>query len=88
MVEVAPAALTATFFTSVAGVATYAVLSVGGSGDIAPDWVVGLGLGLGGLVGGFIGAGLQRRVPEVALRRGLGLLALALGVRYAVLALT
>ncbi len=88
VVEVAPAALTATFFTSVAGVATYAVLSVGGSGDIAPDWVVGLGLGLGGLVGGFIGAGLQRRVPEVALRRGLGLLALALGVRYAVLALT
>lgn len=67
------------------GVVTYALLSVGGSGDIAPDWLIGVGLGLGGLVGGFIGAGLQRRVPELALRRGLGLLGLALGARYAVL---
>ena len=58
---------------------------MGGSGDIAPDWLIGVGLGHGGLVGGFIGAGLQRRVPELALRRGLGLLGLALGARYAVL---
>ena len=38
--------------------------------------------------GGYLGATIQGRVPETALRRGLGLLAFALGVRYGVLALT
>jgi uncharacterized membrane protein YfcA len=88
VLEVAPAALAATFLTSAAGVAAYAALSLGFSGEVAPDWVLGIGLGLGGLVGGYLGASLQPRLPEGLLRRGLGLLALALGVRYAVLALT
>ena len=35
--EVAPAALTATFLTSLAGVAAFAALSINGGGDIAPD---------------------------------------------------
>ncbi len=88
VLEVAPAALAATFLTSAAGVAAYAVLSLGFSGDVAPDWLVGIGLGVGGLLGGYLGASVQSRLPETLLRRGLGLLALALGVRYAVLALT
>ena len=45
-------------------------------------------MGAGGLLGGYVGAGLQPRLPEAVLRRGLGILALALGVRYAVLGLT
>jgi uncharacterized membrane protein YfcA len=85
--EVAPAALAATFLTSIAGVATYAALSIGGSGDIAPDWLIGLGLGVGGLAGTVVGVRLQSKLPERILRRGLGILALALGVRYAVLGL-
>ena len=64
------------------------MLSLGGNGDIAPEWLVGLGLGLGGLLGGVVGAGLQGRVAETRLRRGLGLLAVVLGVRYAVLGLS
>lgn len=88
MIDVAPAALAATFLTSLAGVATFALLSIDAGGEIAPEWGVGLGLGLGGLVGSFLGASIQTRVPEAALRRGLGLLALALGVRYGVMALT
>ncbi len=84
--EVAPAALTATLFTSVAGVLTYAVLSLQGEGSIAPDWVLGLMLGVGGLGGSYLGAALQPRLPEAGLRRLAGLLALAIGVRYAVLA--
>jgi hypothetical protein len=45
-------------------------------------------MGIGGLFGGFVGAGLQSRLPEQLLRRGLGGLALVLGVRYAILGLT
>jgi uncharacterized membrane protein YfcA len=86
--EVAPAALAATFLTSIAGVGAYALLSIGGSGDIAPDWALGAGMGLGGLAGAYLGVRLQTRLPEELLRRGLGALALALGLRYALLAVT
>lgn len=88
VVEAAPAALAATFFTSFAGVATYALLSLGARGDIAPDWALGIGMGLGGLAGAYLGARLQARLPEKLLRRGLGVLALGLGLRYVVLAIT
>jgi uncharacterized membrane protein YfcA len=47
VVEVSPAALMATFLTSIAGVATYAALSLTGDGNIAPEWMLGLALGLG-----------------------------------------
>ena len=83
-----PAALTSTFLTSVVGIATYGVLSLRAEGSVAPDWILGLFLGAGGLVGGYIGASLQSRVPEQALRRVLGLLALALGARYLIVGLS
>ncbi|HET9198983.1 MAG TPA: sulfite exporter TauE/SafE family protein [Solirubrobacterales bacterium] len=86
VVEVAPAALASTFLTSIVGVAAYAILSLQASGSIAPDWIVGVGIGVGGLLGGFLGASIQPHVPEELLRRGLGLLALGLGVRYGLLA--
>ena len=41
-------------------------------------------MGLGGVGGSYLGARLQRRVPEVALRRLLGFICLALAARYAV----
>lgn len=85
--EVAPAALASTFLTSIVGVATYAVLSLRHSGSIAPDWTVGIAIGLGGLAGGWVGTGLQSRLPEAALKRTLGIVAMALAVRYVVLAL-
>lgn len=87
VIEVAPAALASTFLTSIVGVVAYAVLSLRASGSIAPDWIVGVGIGVGGLLGGFLGASLQPRIPEELLRRGLGLLALGLGARYLFLAL-
>jgi hypothetical protein len=86
--EVAPAALAATFLTSFAGVITYALISFGASGNVAPEWVLGAGMGIGGIAGSYLGARLQSRLPEMALRRGLGVLALALGVRYALQAIT
>jgi uncharacterized membrane protein YfcA len=80
--EVAPATLAATFVTSVAGIATFLVLATQHHGSIAPDWGVGIALGVGGLIGGYTGARLQPRMPEAFIRRLLGLLVLAIGIRY------
>lgn len=81
--RVAPAALAATFATSLVGAAAYALLSLVSSGDVAPDWWLGLACGVGGLVGGYLGARLQPRLPERALRLLLGTLAAVLGTLYA-----
>ncbi|MET9391260.1 sulfite exporter TauE/SafE family protein [Streptomyces sp. NPDC006624] len=82
--RVAPAALASTFVTSVAGAATFALLSLTGSGGIAPVWELGLACGIGGLIGGYLGAVVQPRLPERALRLVLGALATLLGALYAV----
>ena len=81
---VAPAALASTLVTSVAGAATYGLLALGHPGTVAPDWVLGLACGCGGLVGGYLGARLQPRMPERALTVGLGVLAAAIALLYAV----
>jgi len=85
--EVAPATLASTLVTSMAGVATFLVLSTQHRGPVAPDWGVGIALGAGGLAGGYLGARLQPRLPEVTICRLLGLLVLAVGIRYGWLAL-
>ncbi|WP_392965476.1 sulfite exporter TauE/SafE family protein [Streptomyces sp. LN245] len=85
--QVAPAALASTFATSLLGASTYALLSLGHSGSIAPDWFLGLACGLGGLIGGYLGARLQPRMPETFLRLLLGTLAAGLGALYAINAL-
>ena len=79
---VAPAALTPTFLTSVAGVITYGLLSLTTTGPISPDWAIGALCGLGGLIGGYLGARLQQRVPETGLRILLGVLAIGLALTY------
>jgi uncharacterized membrane protein YfcA len=84
--EVAPATLAATLVTSVAGVGAFLLLSLGQHASVAPAWGVGIALGAGGLAGGYLGARLQPRLPERAIRRLLGLLVLAIGIRYGWLA--
>jgi uncharacterized membrane protein YfcA len=79
---VAPAALLSTFATSCVGTLTYAVLNLAGQHQASPHWLLGIVCGLGGLVGGFLGAGLQGRLPKQALRRVLGALAASLAVAY------
>lgn len=86
--RVAPAALAATFATSLVGATTFALLSLTGRGNISPDWYLGVSCGLGGLIGGYLGARLQPRIPETALRLLLGALAAAIGTLYAVQTLT
>jgi uncharacterized protein len=84
--QVAPATLGATLVTSIVGVATFVVLSSSRHGTIAPDWRTGAALGLGGLVGGYLGARAQPRLPDRVIRRTLGVLVVAIGTRYAYLA--
>jgi uncharacterized protein len=85
---VAPAALSSTFVTSIVGSGTYVLLSLIHSGSIAPDWMVGLLCGLGGLLGGYVGVRIQPHLPETALRVLLGSLAVAVGCLYALQVLT
>ncbi|RDD85935.1 sulfite exporter TauE/SafE family protein [Streptomyces parvulus] len=88
MARIAPATLAATFTTSVAGAAAYAVLALGSPRSVAPDWWLGLACGTGGLIGGYLGARLQLHLPETGLRLLLGALAAALGALYAAQALS
>jgi uncharacterized protein len=82
MATIAPAALACTFVTSTVGAATYGLLALTTSGDIAPQWTLGFLCGAGGLIGGYLGAHLQPRIPEQALRILLGGLATALACLY------
>jgi hypothetical protein len=81
---VAPAALLSTLAASVVGVVTFVVLGAtsDAAGPISPDWGVGIAAGAGGLVGAYVGAGLQSRIPEPLLRHLLGWIALAIAARY------
>ncbi len=79
---VAPAALTATFLTSIAGALTYTALAAVSAGAVAPDWTPGVACGLGGLLGGYLGARLQPHVPDQTLRLLLGTLAIAVALSY------
>jgi uncharacterized protein len=79
--EVAPASLMSTFVTSVAGVATFSLLAVRHQ-SVAPDWVTGITLGVGGLAGGYVGARIQHRLPESVIRRALGGIVVVVGALF------
>jgi uncharacterized protein len=79
---VAPAALTSTFLTSVVGALSYAVLALFVDGSIAPRWSLGIACGLGGLLGGYLGARVQSRIPDEGLKLMLGGVAAAIGLFY------
>jgi uncharacterized membrane protein YfcA len=80
--QVAPAALASTFVTSVAGVITFTILAGHAHGSVAPDWPTGIALGAGGLAGAYTGARIQARLPDVLIRRLMGILVIAIGIRY------
>jgi len=86
--RVAGAALIATFITSVVGVVAFQSLgAIGGFAVARPDWGLGLLFGLGGFVGSYLGAALQKRLPEYWIKAGLAALAGALGINYLMSAL-
>jgi uncharacterized membrane protein YfcA len=81
--EVAPATLLTTFITSLVGIAAYEALQLVHGGNIAPEWGLGLCIGVGGFAGSYLGARLQSRLPETSLRRLLGVIACLTALRYA-----
>jgi uncharacterized membrane protein YfcA len=80
--QVAPAALASTFVTSVAGVVTFTILSAQTHGSVAPNWPTGVALGVGGVLGSYMGARLQSRLPDLLIRRLLGILEIAIAIRF------
>ncbi|HXZ66571.1 MAG TPA: sulfite exporter TauE/SafE family protein [Streptosporangiaceae bacterium] len=80
--QVAPAALASTLVTSVAGVITFTILSAQAHSSVAPNWPTGIALGVGGLLGSYVGARLQSRLPDLLIRRLLGVLEIAIAIRF------
>jgi hypothetical protein len=80
---VAGATLMGTFVTSIAGVVFYQLVAPWYAGQaVAPDWLLGGLFGLGGLLGMYCGARLQRFVPALWLKVMLGALLLYVAVKY------
>ena len=82
--RVAPAALLATFITSVAGVLSFELIgrATESGPSHGPDWLLAVLFGIGGAAGGNVGARLNKRVPETWLRRVLGMIAIGVGASY------
>ena len=82
---VAGAALAGTFVTSAAGVIYYHILAgtaIAANQAIAPDWMLGVLFGIGGLLGTYLGAGLQKFLPERVIKVILAVLILLLAFSY------
>jgi len=59
------AALFGTFLTSIAGVVFYSTLPTAKGLFVSPDWALGFLFGIGGFVGMYIGARLQKFIPQI-----------------------
>jgi len=82
---IAGAALLGTFITSIVGVGYYEALaytSLAAGQAVRPDWALGALFGIGGLAGTYVGARLQKFLPERLIRLGLGLLLAGLSLSY------
>lgn len=82
---IAGAALLGTFVTSVAGVVSYSAIApfYAGSGfSIAPDWLLGGMFGIGGAMGTYFGARLQRHIPAVYIKVILCASILFISIKY------
>jgi uncharacterized membrane protein YfcA len=80
---VAGAALMGTFITSVAGVGFYQAIAPLYPGlAVAPDYLLGLLFGLGGMAGMYCGARLQKHLPAKAIKWMLATVIVFLAVRY------
>lgn len=82
---VAGATLMGTFATSIVGVLAYqfaAFLPSGATMPVGPDWLLGALFGIGGLLGMYYGARLQRLFPSSWLKLMLGLIVVFVAARY------
>lgn len=80
---VAGAALMGTFVTSMAGVAFYQAIAPSWPGmSVAPDWLLGVLFGLGGMAGMYLGAYMQKHVPAKYIRWMLAVVVLSTAGDY------
>ncbi len=79
---VAGAALLATFLTSIAGVLFYTLVPLKHGIPTSPDWPLGILFGLGGLVGMYCGARLQKYMPQRIIKIMLGAMLLFIAANY------
>lgn len=79
---VAGAALMGTFLTSIAGVFFYSVIPAHAGVATRPDWLLGFLFGTGGFAGMYVGARLQKFVPQKFIKAMLGAIIVFLAVRY------
>ena len=82
---IAGATLLGTFMTSIAGVLFYTVVApfYAHTGlSIVPDWKLGILFGIGGFLGIYCGARLQKYFPARAIKLVLGLAIFSLSARY------
>ena len=77
------ATLMGTFLTSVAGVIFYTAIAPFFQGQsIAPDWILGLLFGIGGMAGMYLGARCQKYVPATAIKWMLGVIIVGTALKY------
>jgi len=79
---VAGAALMGTFLTSIAGVFFYSAIPIKGGLATSPDWLLGFLFGVGGFIGIYCGARLQKFVPQKFIKLLLSLFILFLAGSY------
>jgi hypothetical protein len=79
---IAGATLAATLLTSVLALAAYALLPAPPGVAAAPDLALGTLFGLGGLVGGYLGARCQRYLPQATLKALLAVVLLGVAGYY------
>ena len=80
--SVAGAALLGTFLTSIIGVFFYSILPATGGVSTSPDWALGFLFGIGGFAGMYLGARLQKYVPQRFIKLMLGIMITALALKY------
>ena len=81
----AGATLLSTWVASIAGTLGFTLLArsgFGGAAEAAPLWTLGLAMGVGGMLGGRLGAKIQRFLPSTLIGVVLALFLLALGAAY------
>jgi len=81
---VAGAALLGTFLTSIGGVFFYSILPATGGVSTSPDWALGFLFGIGGFAGMYIGARLQKYMPQKFIQLVLGSMITSLALQYIV----
>ncbi len=80
--SIAGASLFGTFVSSIVGVGIYQLGLGSGAIQTHPDYRLGILFGIGGLVGGYLGARAQKKVPERPIKLGLLLVLLYVSAKY------